>query len=218
MDQDAPSGPTGRALRVAWMSLLAFWALIAASIVSGTIIAPGPGWWRPSLSHFGAVGTRSELAYDGLQVAAACALLVLAFVLADACEPLERAGRLHHRQRLGVGVVVGVLAVALAVLAVLSYNLGGEFGWPVYVVHNVAGWAEAVVPAVSMALLPWTMPVFPRRFYVFTWACLLPLLVVWLLFVVAHVLAHGLSELIAYGVLAAWSFAFLAELQRVMPS
>lgn len=203
-------------LRVAWRSLLVFWALVAASIISGVTIAPGSDWWRPSLSHFGALGTRSAWVYDGLQVAAALALLIVALALPRACEPLVRVGRLTPGQRRGLGVAIAVLAVGLAAQALLPYNLGGPLGWPVYVTHNVAGWTEAVLPAVSMALLPWAMPVFPWRFYAWTWGCLVPLLAVWLLFVVAHVLAHGLSELIAYGVLAAWSFSFVAYLRRVV--
>jgi len=216
MDLDSLTRRSGRAFRVASASLGAFWALIAASILAGVTIASEPYWWRPSLSHFGAQGAQSELVYDGLQVAASVALLALAIALPRACEPLEGAGRLRRWQRLGLGGVIVLLAASLATLALLPYNLGGQFGWPVYVIHNVAGWVEAIVPAASMMLLPWTLPVFSRRFYAFTWACLLPLVAVWFLFVIARILAHGLSELIAYGVLGVWSFAFLAELAHVV--
>jgi hypothetical protein len=205
-------------MAIAWACLATFWTVIAASIVAATIIAPGAFWWRPSLSHFGAVGARSQVVYDCMQLVAAGALFGLAVALPVACAPLEAAEKITHAQRLGIGAVIGTVALPLGVLAALPYNVGGRLGWQIYVAHNVAGWAEALLPAAAMLLLPWALPVFPRRFYRLTWGFLAFLAAVWFLFVVTRVLAHGLSELIAYGTLGIWSFALVAELQRAVAS
>jgi hypothetical membrane protein len=202
------------AFSAAWASLVAFWSLIVGSIVIANVIYPGANWYKPSLSHFGEAGAVTAFAYNGLQMIAALAMLVFAFVLTRACTPLEAAGQLRRWQRLGLGGVIGLLAVSLATIALLPYNLGGTYGWPVFVAHNIAGWTAAVAPATAIVLLPWVMPILRRGFYVFSWACLVPLLVIWYLFVFHHAIPQGITELIAYGVLAVWSFSFLAELQR----
>jgi hypothetical protein len=203
-------------LTASWALLATFWLFVAASIVVANLIYPGADWYKPSLSHFGEAGAITAPAYNSLQVVAALALFGVAVFLPVACRPLERAGLLGRWRRLGIGGFLALLSASLATLAVLPFNLGGPFGWPVFVIHNVAGWTEAVAPATAIAVLPWAMPVFRRGFYAFSWACLLPLAIIWYAFVWAHVLAHGLTELIAYGIVGVWGFAVLAELTRAL--
>lgn len=212
----ADCGPSrrGRALVASWLLMGAFWALIAASIIAANLISPGADWYEPSLSHFGEAGAKTAPVYNGLHVAAALVLVCLAIALPRACRPLETAGVLDRWRRLAIGLFVAILAVSLIVIALLPYNLGGRYGWPVFVAHNVAGWTEAVAPVSAMLLLPWGLPGLRRGFYVFSWTCLIPLLVAWYAFVVTHTLAHGLTELTAYGVVGIWGFALLAELTR----
>jgi hypothetical membrane protein len=210
-----PEDDRRSALRTAWVTLVLFWALVVGSIVVANLIYPGWDWYKPSLSHFGEAGAKTALAYNGMQVLAALDMAGFAIAFARACRPLERRG-LRAWARWLLGAVFGLLGVSLATLALLPYNVGGRFGWPIFVVHNVAGWTEAVAPGAAIVLLPWLMPGLRRGFYAFSWACLVPLAVVWYAFVVAHSLAHGVTEMAAYGVLGVWSFALLAEVTRAL--
>lgn len=216
MDPDALTRRSTRAFTLAWASLSAFWGLIVLSVVAGAVLTREAQWWRLALSHFGALGERSMLAYDGLNLAASAAMFVLAFALPIACEPLERSGRLRRGARIGLGVVAGLLGACLVLVALLPTNLPGPSGPTVHLVHDYAGWNAAIIPGVSMLLVMWAVRGLSPRFYAFTVVCLVPLVVASFLWLGAGVLAHGLAEIVVYGVIGVWMFALLAQLDRAV--
>ncbi|MBI5231064.1 MAG: hypothetical protein HY876_02740 [Coriobacteriales bacterium] len=193
-----------RAARAMFATAVAFWVVFVGGIVAGVAITQESAWWRPSISHFGSAHAKSALVFNAVQVLDGLILVLLAWFAYVALEALVGAEMLGTVGRVGIPAILVVQGLLLISLAVLPYDLGGR---AVYVYHNVAGWLEALVPAGCVVLAPWLLPWLPRWFKVLSVLVAAVLFCAWFLFVIARVLAHGLSEVVAFTALAVWMLA-----------
>jgi hypothetical protein len=186
------------------------WLVFGLAVASGVAASGNPTWWRLSICALGMAASPAPWAFDVGVLAVAGIFALLAIRARSTLAPCVHRGTLTAGQVRAVTGAVVLVAGSLAVLALVPYDVGPFEK----MIHNAAGWGSGWVVAASMALVPWRLRIFDRRFYAQTWVALVVFMFAFFGFE-AGLLTYAQAEIAAICVAAFWSTVLFARLEMI---
>ena len=185
--------------------------MFAFAILAGVIATNRSDWWRYSVCALGThVMSHSPWVFNAGILMTAALFALLASQSREMLRMLRERGVLTRGQVLGVVAIPALIAIDLAIVALVPYDVSSL----AKLVHNVAGWGSGWVIAAAMFLVPSQLHVFDERFYTRTWL-LLGVYAACFTGFEAGVLTYAMAEIGAISVAAAWTVLLYSNLERL---
>jgi len=182
----------------------ACWVVFAVTIAVAVRFSGDTEWWKLSICALGIAG-KSDMPWifnSGVLVTGLLATLLAARERQAFCDDTRRRV-LTQRQRQAIIAVTLLIALQLAVIALVPYDLSSS----AKLVHNLAGWGSGWAMWISMLIAAVWIRDFDGRLYRATWVLASGLFGAFILFELGS-LTWAQAELIALACSAGWTIGF----------